>query len=125
MTNQSLFHDQNDFLKAGNVEIGTITAEALADRLISEEYRELSDEPYYTDDPTNFNTLKEALDLIYVTCQYLNVTIGPDKALECWNLLHNNNMSKCIDGKLVKRADGKIEKPEGYKKADLSEVLGE
>jgi len=33
-------------------------------------------------------------------------------------------MSKCTDGKLIKREDGKVLKPEGYKKLDLSEVLG-
>ena len=41
------------------------------------------------------------------------VTIGPDKAKECWDALHQNNMSKCIGGKLVKREDGKVLKPDG------------
>jgi len=86
-------------------------------------------EPWYfafeTNEPKNINAIKEALDLMYVTAQYLNVTIGPDKALECWNALQNNNMSKCVDGKLIKREDGKILKPEGYKKLDLTEILND
>lgn len=122
----SLFHDQWEFLQAGDVEVGTIVAEALAFDLVEEEFKELGDEgqyrQHYTDE-LNPNAIKEALDLMYVTAQYLNVTIGPDKAKEAWDALHSNNMSKCVDGKLAKRGDGKILKPEGYKKLDLSEIL--
>lgn len=124
----SIFHDQAEFMKAA----GKCTPEPegsyrkeeelLAQTLIEEEYRELGNEDFYyqTNSP---DAIKEALDLIYVTAQYLNVTIGPDKAKECWNALQENNMSKCIDGKLVKRADGKVLKPEGYVKLDLGEIL--
>jgi hypothetical protein len=119
----SIFHDQDKFLQAGDVEKFTLEAEKLADKLIDEEYQELKDEPYFLDKRYNSNTIKEALDLIYVLAQYLNVTIGPDKAKECWDALQENNMSKCIDGKLVKGADGKVLKPEGYVKLDLGELL--
>ena len=125
----SVFHDQYEFLQAGDVPVGTHGAEVLASNLIFEEFEEFSVEPAYLDDnyavdSRNINTIKEALDLMYVTAQYLNVTIGPDKAKECWDALHQNNMSKCTNGKLLKREDGKVLKPEGYKKLDLSEVLG-
>lgn len=123
----SLFHDQHEFLQAGDVPVGTFDAEKLASKLIEEEVKELMDEPYYF---YQFHKLrgvhapiKEALDLMYVTAQYLNVTIGPDKAKECWDALHQNNMSKCTNGKLLKREDGKVLKPEGYKKLDLSTIL--
>lgn len=119
----SIFHDQYEFLQAGDVPVGTLSAEELASKLIFEECDELNQEPYYLKEPNNINAIKEALDLMYVTAQYLNVTIGPDKAKECWDALHANNMSKCTDGKLIKREDGKVLKPEGYKKLDLSEVL--
>ena len=122
----SIFHDQYEFLQAGDVPCGTLEAEKLADKLIQEEFYELSCEPWYLHEDLGGSvaTIKEALDLMYVTAQYLNVTIGPDKAKECWDALHANNMSKCTDGKLIKRKDGKVLKPEGYKKLDLSEVLG-
>ena len=119
----SIFHDQDKFLQAGDVEKFTLEAERLADKLISEESQELASESYYIGTPRNLNSIKEALDLIYVTAQYLNVTIGPDKAKECWDALQTNNMSKCVDGKLIKRDDGKILKPEGYVKLDLGEIL--
>ena len=119
---RSIFHDQMEFLQAGDVEVGTKEAERLAYDLIGEEWGELEDEPkWYCED--NLNMIKEALDLMYVTAQYLNVTIGPEAATKCWDALHANNMSKCIGGKLVKRADGKVMKPDGFKKLDLSALL--
>jgi len=123
----SLFHDQMKFLQAGDVEVGTLASEKLAYKLIDEERVELSQEWFYfdTEQGGEASVIKEALDLMYVTAQYLNVCIGPDKAKECWDALHANNMSKCTNGKLIKREDGKVLKPEGYKKLNLREVLGE
>lgn len=37
-----------------------------------------------------------------------------------FNRVHNNNMTKVVDGKLRLREDGKILKPEGYVKPDMS-----
>jgi predicted HAD superfamily Cof-like phosphohydrolase len=117
----SMFHDQAAFLEAGDVTFPSKDREdrELAEKLVVEEFREWADEPLYG----SSEDIKEALDLMYVTAQYINTLIGPDKALECWNALQENNMSKCIDGKLIKREDGKILKPEGYKKLDLTELL--
>ena len=123
MSTISIFHDQMEFLQAGDVELGTLEAEHLANALIEEEWGELIWEDFYLGTPSNIGSIKEALDLMYVTAQYLNVTIGADKAKECWDALHANNMSKCVDGKLVKRNDGKVLKPEGYKPLNLQEVL--
>lgn len=117
----SMFHDQAAFLEAGDVEFPSKDRKAreLAEKLVVEEFGEWRNEPLFG----SAEDIKEALDLMYVTAQYLNTLIGPDKALECWNALQENNMSKCIDGKLVKREDGKILKPEGFKKLDLTELL--
>lgn len=123
---KSLFHDQYEFLKAGDATGISLENEKLANDLVEEEFHEMQAEPYYLNpDYDDSNTIKETLDLIYVLCQYLNVTIGPDKALECWNALQTNNMSKCVDGKLVKREDGKILPPEGYQKLNLTEILND
>jgi predicted HAD superfamily Cof-like phosphohydrolase len=119
----SVFHDQYEFLQAGDVEQFTSKSEQLAFNLIEEEYCEFINTDSYLGEYANSEAIKEALDLMYVTAQYLNVTIGPDKAKLCWDALHANNMSKCVEGKLVKRDDGKVEKPDGFKKLDLSTVL--
>ena len=36
-----------------------------------------------------------------------------------FNRVHNNNMTKVVDGKVILREDGKILKPEGYVKPDM------
>jgi predicted HAD superfamily Cof-like phosphohydrolase len=42
----------------------------------------------------------------------------------CFNEVHAANMAKIgPDGKITRRADGKILKPEGWKPADIAEVL--
>lgn len=38
--------------------------------------------------------------------------------------IHASNMSKMVDGKVVKRADGKVMKPEGYFPPDIAKILG-
>jgi predicted HAD superfamily Cof-like phosphohydrolase len=120
----SVFHDQEEFLKAANSNERSLTNERVASKLINEEFEELMDEGLYFNNPSyNQNAIKEALDLIYVTAQYLNVTVGADKAKELWDLLHKNNMSKCVGGKLIKREDGKVLKPEGYKPMKIEEYL--
>jgi len=125
----NVFADQYEFLQAGDVLADRPTKrEHLAYTLIKEEFKEFVQEPsYFTSqgeqNEYGLNSIKEALDLMYVTAQYLNVTIGPDKAKECWDALHANNMSKCTNGKLLKREDGKVLKPEGYKKLDLAPLL--
>lgn len=40
------------------------------------------------------------------------------------NEIHASNMSKMVDGKVVKRADGKVMKPEGYFPPDIVKILG-
>ena len=38
---------------------------------------------------------------------------------EAFNRVSENNMTKVVDGKVIHREDGKILKPEGYKKPDM------
>lgn len=122
----SIFHDQAEFLSAGEKHFPTENQQELdlSATLLEEEWKEWLEEDDYAFNG-NSNDLKEVLDLIYVAAQYLNVRVGPNVAEELWNALHENNMSKCIDGKLVKRADGKILKPLDYVPFDINEKLKE
>lgn len=64
------------------------------------------------------NLCKEWADLQYVVSQaavYYEIPGDPS-----FNRVHENNMTKVVDGKIVFRADGKILKPEGYKPVDMS-----
>jgi len=124
----SIFHDQATFMKAaGNTypECCTKDMLVLADTLVKEEFKELVNEvlSYVDTDHLNVNEVKETLDLIYVAAQKLNTLIGPDKALACWDALQANNMSKCVEGKLVKAENGKVLKPSGYKKLNLAPIV--
>jgi hypothetical protein len=43
--------------------------------------------------------------------------------LPLWQEVHRSNMAKLRDGKLVRREDGKILKPEGWTAPDFTEIL--
>lgn len=67
---------------------------------------------------TRKQLVKEWADLAYVISQaavYFN--INADAA---FNRVHNSNMTKVVDGKIILREDGKILKPDTYKPADMS-----
>lgn len=42
---------------------------------------------------------------------------------QVWDEVRASNMSKVVDGKLMKREDGKVMKPEGYFRPDINAVL--
>ena len=103
--------------------------------LISEEYIETINEMFmincelfvsssYTREPTRqlkANLLKELCDLVYVavgTAVKLGLPFD-----EGFARVHENNMSKLVDGKIVRAENGKILKPKGYVKCDLSEIV--
>lgn len=61
--------------------------------------------------------VKEWADLAYVVSQAaVFFNIPADSA---FNRVHNNNMTKVVDGKVILREDGKILKPEGYVPCDM------
>lgn len=89
--------------------------------LIQEELYEL-EKAVYTDDIVE---VADALaDLIYVTVgTALEYGIPLDRV---WDEVHRSNMAK-IDhatGKVHKRADGKVLKPEGWKPPDIAAIIG-
>ena len=125
----TLFQDQEAFMKAGDATRNSTDRkdEVLAVTLIEEEFEEFMDEPAFIPN-NNINSLKECIDVIYVCCQYMNTVVGSKKAQKLWDVVHAHNMSKCQNGKLVKREDGKVMKPHGFdKKAwikEFNEILG-
>lgn len=84
--------------------------------LIKEEFGEVRDAIGYSE------ILKELADLVYVTYGYA-ATYGWDLD-EAVRRVHRSNMSKLgIDGKPLKRPDGKVLKGPNYKKPDLSDLV--
>ena len=125
----SVFHDQADFLTAVNKTYPNCTemALSLAARLVDEEYDELNIELACLENHMQEQSLiptedvaklcKEAIDVVYVTCQLLNTLVGPDVAHAMFQAVHENNMTKARNLKV--RDDGKVEKPEGFQKVTL------
>ena len=63
------------------------------------------------------NLCKEWADLQYVVSQaavYFGIP-----ASESFNRVHNSNMTKVVDGRVIFREDGKIMKPETYEAPDM------
>lgn len=63
------------------------------------------------------NLCKEWADLQYVVSQAAVYYEIPNEAFD---RVHNSNMSKVVEGKVVFRADGKILKPDTYVAPDMS-----
>ena len=117
----NIFTAQAQFLEAtGKVVAGETEAPQeqieMSEQLVFEEFQEWEEEEIGT-----INDVKEALDLMYVTAQYLNSVIGPNKATRCLEALHENNMTKVRNA--VLRDDGKVLKPKGYKKLNLEPII--
>jgi predicted HAD superfamily Cof-like phosphohydrolase len=67
------------------------------------------------------NVAKELADIIYIVCgTAASYGIPLDRV---FNEVHRSNMEKLVDGKVVRRDDGKILKPEGWTAPDIKSVL--
>lgn len=88
---------------------------------LREEFNELDEAIYhYTENPnedTRANLCKEWADAQVVLSNIAWYFQIP--ASVAFNRVHNNNMTKVVDGKVILREDGKILKPEGYVKPDM------
>ena len=87
-------------------------------RLMSEEHKEYN-EAEANNDITNLAV--ELADIIYIACgTAVSYGIPLDEVFEA---IHNANMNKLIDGKVIRREDGKIKKPEGWQPANIEGIL--
>lgn len=116
MTNP--FKDQKEFMEAAEQSTSGENVEQmnLYVELIREEFGE-----FMATDGVTPDDIKEAIDIIVVTIGYL-YSIGVD-AEEAWRRVHASNMSKLVDGKLIKREDGKVLKPDTYTPPLLEDLV--
>ncbi len=90
----------------------------LRERLFLEELKEFGT-AYDKKDQEHF--LKEACDVVYVLvgwCVELGLPFN-----KAFSMVHENNMTKFPDGKVITREDGKVLKPDNYKPVDLSGII--
>lgn len=93
--------------------------------LIAEEFSEfieaakqIYDEKFYRNDE---DCLKELGDLVYVCFQYAAcMQWDLDEAL---SRIHESNLSKLVDGKPLRREDGKVLKGPNYKPPSLIDLV--
>ena len=67
--------------------------------------------------------LKELADLVYVSFQFA-AAAGYDLN-EALDRVHKSNLSKLVDGKPVKNAEGKVLKGENYRKPFLQDLIND
>jgi predicted HAD superfamily Cof-like phosphohydrolase len=111
------------FMRAGNhnvkEDLGKFDQQAmLYYDLVREEFYELS---YAVKHFDVIETADACADLIWVIeglCHSLGIPLQ-----RVWDEVNRSNMSKTIDGKLIKREDGKILKPDTYSPPEISKVL--
>lgn len=86
--------------------------------LLREEFREYEE----AEIADNVVEVADALaDMVYVICgTALSYGIPLDAV---FNEVHRSNMTKCVDGKVQRRNDGKILKPETYEPPNISAIL--
>jgi len=89
-------------------------------RLLSEEFVEYNTAEH----DNNLIEVADALaDLIYIACGTAASYGIPLNAI--FEEVHRSNMAKLVDGKPLKREDGKIIKPEGWKPPDIEKIIKE
>jgi hypothetical protein len=117
-----IYKDHSDFFYG----FGIPTDATLAWGLIDEEVnKELFPALFqYNKSPTLENKVELAdaiVDSVYVLFQLARSVNIPFNA--CWDEVHKSNMAKMVDGKVIRRTDGKVLKPEGWVPPDLWSVL--
>lgn len=88
-------------------------------RLVTEEYNELK-EAFQNNDLIEI--ADACADLKWVI-EGLEHSLGiPQQSV--WDEVSRSNMSKMVDGKLIKRADGKVLKPETFVQPNIKKAMG-
>lgn len=115
----SIFEQQKNFMRACGQDVSGIPNFQQAElylKLVAEELKEFRDAESPKDQ------LDAVIDVM-VTLIGFGISSGyPMQA--AWDEVHHSNMAKVgPDGKVKRREDGKILKPEGWKGPDLEKVL--
>lgn len=121
---KTMFEMVRDFHTAFGQRVGTkpelpdANERLLRMNLMTEEYREYNKAEANND---MVNLAVELADIIYIACgTAVSYGIPLD---EVFNAIHTANMNKLVDGKVIRREDGKIKKPDGWEPANIEGIL--
>lgn len=120
----SYFTDVKDFHVAFGQRVGEKPKlpepeeRSLRIKLLTEEFAEYTEAEIEHD----LVEIADALaDIIYIACgTAVSYGIPLD---EIFNEVHRSNMAKLVDGKVLRREDGKIQKPEGWAAPDIKSII--
>jgi predicted HAD superfamily Cof-like phosphohydrolase len=121
------YNDVKDFHIAFGQRVGStpmipedVDERCLRMDLLEEEFKEYMD----AEQKLDLVGIADALaDIIYIACgTAVSYGIPLDKVFE---EVHRSNMSKLVDGKVIRREDGKILKPEGWTSPQIDKILNE
>lgn len=122
MHNTTLFEQAQTFRVSMGQPLGSnsVAVLKLQETLIKEEFLEFLRAAHFTPEDSE-DTLKELADLVFVCYQYA--------AARGWDLdvamrrVFESNMSKLVDGKPLRRPDGKVLKGPNYQPPNLSDLV--
>jgi hypothetical protein len=113
------FHEAFGLLRAETPQLPAEPARQLRIDLLYEEYCEY----LKGEEEDDLVQIADALaDLIYIACgTAVAYGIPLDKVFA---EVHRSNMAKLVDGKVIRREDGKVLKPAGWTSPDVKGVMG-
>lgn len=119
------YTDVEKFMRAGEQKVNHTVAPFDQQALL---YYDLVKEEFYelTVAVKNFDIVETAdacADLIWVIeglCHTLGIPLQ-----QVWDEVARSNFSKTVDGKLTKREDGKVLKPDTYSPPDVKKIIDE
>ena len=116
--------DVENFMTAGGQPVKTELSlkgdqQTLYMNLITEEYKETLEAFENNDLIEVADGLADMVWVIMGMCSSCGIDFN-----KVWEEVRASNMSKFVDGKFVKNESGKILKPEGYFKPNISKALG-
>ena len=113
------FHDAADVINRDLPELPSKEERQLRMNLLAEEYNEYLTGELNNDIEEICDALADMAVIILGTS--LSYGIPLDKVFE---EVHRSNMTKVVDGKVVRRADGKITKGPNYEPPNIKKILG-
>lgn len=89
--------------------------------LLEEEYNEWVDADCVDD---HVEMIDGLLDICIVAWGSVLAFLGPEKARAAAAEVTRSNLAKVVGGRVLKNADGKIQKPAGWSAPDIAGVIG-
>ena len=120
----NMYNDVKDFHIAFGQRVGekpelpSPIERSLRKNLLTEEFNEYLD----AEQENDIVEIADALaDIIYIAC---GTAVSYGIPLDTiFDEVHNSNMAKLVDGKVIRRSDGKIQKPEGWMPPNIANIL--